>query len=119
MSSTNKRIAEVRKRLHLTQAEFAEKIFITKGFLSSIEIESRRVTGRVSKLVSTVFGVNEDWLKTGEGAMFVTDNPDYEIEEIVNLYKQLNPSFRKIFRGLLHDLLQYERDEAAGKAAGA
>jgi transcriptional regulator with XRE-family HTH domain len=100
----------------MSQAEFAEKIFITKGFLSSIEIEDRRVTGRISKLVAIVFGVREEWLNTGEGEMFSPGGKDLEIEEIVSLYKRLNPFFKKYFRRQLIDLVRYE--EEARKSNG-
>jgi hypothetical protein len=38
-------------------------------------------------------GISSKWLETGEEEMFIQDT-DRKIEEIVSLYRQLNPSLR-------------------------
>jgi transcriptional regulator with XRE-family HTH domain len=92
----------------MSQAEFAAKIYIHKGFLSAIETGIKRVTGRVSKLICVTFGINEEWLQAGTGDMIADENPDYEIQEIVELYKQLSPYFKTYFRRQLKDIMEYE-----------
>jgi len=44
------------------------------------------------------------WLETGEGEMFFA-NTEKDIEEIVNLYKQLNPFFKKFIIRQIKDLI--------------
>ncbi|GHV86819.1 hypothetical protein AGMMS50255_1150 [Spirochaetia bacterium] len=109
MSTINERIRLVRKHFKMTQAEFAAKIYIHKGFLSAIEHDNKRVTERVRKLVAVTFGINEEWLQNGTGEMIADENPDYEIQEIVELYKQLSPYFKNYFRRQLKDIMEYER----------
>jgi transcriptional regulator with XRE-family HTH domain len=109
MSTINERIRVVRKHFKLSQAEFAAKIYIHKGFLSALELGDKRVTERVCKLVAVTFGVNEEWLHNGTGEMIAEENPDYEIQEIVDLYKQLSPYFKAFFRRQLRDIMEYER----------
>ena len=103
----NQRLALVRKSLKLTQREFAEKISVATGFVASMEIGDRKVNPRIMKLVSAVFNVNLHWLETGEGEMFYSDT-EKEIEEIISLYKRLNPFFKKFIIRQLYDLIEYK-----------
>jgi len=104
--TVNERLAQVRKTLKLTQREFAGKISVATGFIASMEIGDRKVNPRIMKLVSSIFNINLQWLETGEGEMFCTDT-EREIDEIVNLYKQLNPFFRKFIIRQVKELIEY------------
>jgi len=103
----NQRLAMVRKTQKLTQREFAKKISVATGFIASMEIGARKVNPRIMKLVSSLFNINLQWLETGEGEMFYTDT-EKEVEEIISLYKQLNPFFKKFILRQLHDLIEYK-----------
>ena len=103
----HERLAYARKKLHMTQAQFAEKICITSGFLSSMEIGDRKVNPRIIKIINLTTGINPRWLETGEGEMFANE-ADREIEEIVNLYRQLNPFFKGFFKRQLLEIINYE-----------
>ena len=105
--TVNQRFAQARKALKLTQREFAEKISVTTGFIASMEIGDRKVNPRIMKLVSSGFSINLQWLETGEGEMFYADT-EKEIEEIVSLYKRLNPFFKKFIIRQLQDLAEYK-----------
>jgi transcriptional regulator with XRE-family HTH domain len=105
--TANERLALARKTLKLTQREFAEKISVATGFIALMEIGERKVNPRIMKLVSSIFNVNLQWLETGEGEMFYTDT-EQEIEEIISLYKRLNPFFKKFIIRQLHDLIEYK-----------
>jgi len=105
--TVNERLALARKTLKLTQRELAEKISVTTGFIASMEIGDRKVNPRIMKLVSSIYNVNLQWLETGEGEMFYS-NTEQEIEEIISLYKRLNPFFRKFIMRQLHDLIEFK-----------
>jgi len=105
--TVNERLALVRKTLDLTQREFAQKISVTTGFVGSMEIGDRKVNPRIMKLISSIFNVNLQWLETGEGEMFYADM-EKEIEEIISLYKRLNPFFRKFIIRQLRELIEYK-----------
>jgi transcriptional regulator with XRE-family HTH domain len=109
MSTINERIKLVRQHYKMSQAEFAAKIYVHNGFLSALETGNKRATERVCKLICVTFGINEEWLQTGTGDMVADENPDYEIQEIVELYKQLSPYFKAYFRRQLKDIMEYER----------
>jgi transcriptional regulator with XRE-family HTH domain len=105
--TVNERLALARKTLKLTQRELADKISVAPGFIASMEIGDRKVNPRIMKLVSSFFNVSLQWLETGEGEMFYS-NTEKEIEEIISLYKRLNPFFRKFIIRQLYDLIEFK-----------
>jgi transcriptional regulator with XRE-family HTH domain len=105
--TVNERLALVRKTLKLTQREVAEKISVATGFVASMETGDRRVNPRIMKLISSTYNVSLQWLETGEGEMFYTDTEN-EIEEIISLYKRLNPFFKKFIMRQLRDLIEFK-----------
>jgi transcriptional regulator with XRE-family HTH domain len=109
-SNINQRIKILRKSLNLTQKEFAKKICVSTSFQTLTELGQKKVLDRHIKLIVSAFGVNEAWLRTGEGEMFEKDiTPDYKITETVEIFKQLNPFFQDFILEQLHKLLEYEK----------
>ena len=110
--SINQRIRILRKHLNLTQKEFAQKICVSTSFQTLTELDQKKVLDRHVKLIVNAFGVNEEWLRTGEGEMFEKDvTPDYKISETVEIFKQLNPFFQDFILDQLHKLLKYEKSK--------
>ena len=105
--TVNERLALVRKTLKMTQREFAEKISVAAGYIASMEIGDRKVNPRIMKLISAIFNVNINWLETGEGEIFSVD-AEIEIDEIISLYKKLNPFFKRFIIRQLRDLIEYK-----------
>jgi len=89
------RLIELRTALGLTQEEFAHKIRVSKGYITSLERSHRELNSRLIKLISDTFGANEDWIKTGKGKMFTEPNV-VNIDEVIALYKQLHPKLQKL-----------------------
>jgi transcriptional regulator with XRE-family HTH domain len=89
----NQRIAASRHALGLSQVKFAEKIKISSGYIASIEMGIRRVNDRIIKIISMTFGVNEAWLKSGQGAMF-DDIEDFKLNQVMSIFRKLDPSFQ-------------------------
>lgn len=67
----NERVRQVRKKLNMTQTEFGTRLSITQNHLSGVEIGRRDVSDRIIKIMCHEFNINEHWLRTGEGEMFV------------------------------------------------
>ena len=103
----NERLAYARKKLCMSQGQFAEKICVKAGFLSSMEIGARKINPRMIKIINLTTGISAKWLETGEGEMFDSEI-EHEIEEIVNLYRQLNPFFKGFFKRQLLEIINYE-----------
>lgn len=76
----NKRIKELRKALGLTQREFADRIGIKRGAISNYEIGRNAPVDSVVSLICREFNVSEDWLRNGNGDMFLPeDNSNSDI----------------------------------------
>jgi len=56
---------------------------------------------------TSAFNINLQWLETGDGEMFYNDT-EQEIEEIISLYKRLNPFFKKFIIRQLRDLIEFK-----------
>jgi len=65
------RIKELRKTLNITQVEFAERMRISKGFVSNLEKGRVQPSDQLRHLMSYEFSVSEYWLVTGKGEMFL------------------------------------------------
>ena len=75
----NERIQKIRKQLGLSQREFAKKIDIGASTLAMFETGDRKPKDIHINRICTEFGVNEVWLRTGEGGdenMFAKVNED-------------------------------------------
>ena len=105
----NERIMALRKALKLSQTEFGKHIGLTASGVSNIEVGIREVQERHIKLILSEFpSVNEKWLRSGEGEMFISDT-DKPVSEIVKKF-----SFPEICAKLLYtyDSLDLERQKA-------
>ena len=79
------RIKAIRKELNLTQTIFAEKIGSSQNVVANYEIGRRNPSASVINNICKTFGVNEEWLRTGEGEMFLK-TPDTLIEQLKEKY---------------------------------
>ena len=73
------RIKELRKTLGLTQQEMADKVGVKRNTIAQYEIGRNPPTDTVVTLICREFDVNEEWLRTGEGDMFVMRSRDEEL----------------------------------------
>ena len=101
------RIKAIRKHFKLTMEKFGNKLGVTKVAISNIEKGNRNLTEQMSKAICREFNVNENWLKNGEGEMFVqTDEFDLneymksrgatDLEmELMRAYFDLDENIRK------------------------
>lgn len=61
------RIKKIRKKLNLTQEEFSKRMGTSRNNIAGYEIGRREPSNAVISLICKEFGVNEAWLRTGEG----------------------------------------------------
>lgn len=67
----NERIKTLRLDLSLTQSEFGEKLGISQNYVWMIEKGDRVPSDRTVADICRVFGVNEDWLRSGHGEKYL------------------------------------------------
>lgn len=92
----NNRLKLLRKKLDLTQTEFAKTLGISQNFLSAIEHGESKISTELCLSLSKI-NVNLNWLIAGEGQMFRTASQnDTLINEIISILKTL-PQDRQEF----------------------
>ena len=107
--SVSARIKAVRKALGLSQRAFCKGIFLSHSFYAQIESGTRSANERVYELISTKYNVNKDWLLTGKGEMFSGPTPDVELEQLIEIYRELDPLFREYIMLQIKQLLNVQK----------
>lgn len=91
----NKRIALVRKQSNLNQQDFAEKIGLTKNYVSLMETGARSPSDRTISDICRIFGIQEEWLRYGVEPMRAEKTREEEIAELVGSALAGSNEFKK------------------------
>lgn len=99
------RIKELRNTLHLSQTDFGAKVGVKGNTIGNYEIGLRNPSDAVIFSICREFDVNEQWLRTGEGEMFVVKTRDEEIASFIgSLLKKNDDTFQKRLISVLSKL---------------
>lgn len=105
MNAVNERLKKLRKTLDLTQQEFAAKIGSKRNTIAKYETNTNVPSAAVISLICREFNVNEEWLRTGEGDMFLPTNRRDEISKFMSqLMQEEKESFKNRLISILADL---------------
>lgn len=101
-----KRLKKLRNELEMTQQEFADVLGTARGNISAYEVGKNAPSDAVISLIcKTDFPkgrVNETWLRTGEGEMFIEAPRDEQIAAFVGgILKDEEDTFQKKFISML------------------
>lgn len=101
-----KRLKKLRNELEMTQQEFADVLGTARGNISAYEVGKNAPSDAVISLIcKTDFPkgrVNETWLRTGEGEMFIEASRDEQIAAFVGgILKDEEDTFQKKFISML------------------
>lgn len=98
----NERLKKLRKTLDLTQQEFADRIGSKRNTIAKYETDTNVPSAAVISLICREFNVNENWLRTGEGDMFMEMSRDEQIEKFVGdlLHGEEDSFKRRLISGL-------------------
>lgn len=92
------RLKELRKKLGLTQEEFAKRLGIKRNAVTNYEVGRNDPADLIVSLICREFSVNESWLRFGEGEIFIEKTKDEQIEDMVNEIMVEKPEdFRRRF----------------------
>lgn len=91
----NTRIARIRKEANLTQQEFADRLSLTKNFVSLIETGGRNPSDRTISDICRIFDVQEDWLRYGLEPMRAAKSREEEIADLVGSALTGSSEFKK------------------------
>ncbi len=90
------RIKKARKILELTQQKFASQIGSTQNNIASYEIGRREPSAAALDNICKTFKINEEWLRNGDGEMFVQCTRDEELKRSVdNLLRGNHAKFKQ------------------------
>ena len=84
----NERLKKLRKSLDLTQKTFAERIGTKQNTVATYEMGRNIPSDPVIFSICREFNVNEEWLRTGSGTMFIEN----EVFSLDKYAKQMNLS---------------------------
>lgn len=104
------RLKEIRKSNPngKTQETFANYLEISKENISSYESGRRNPSDAFIKLVCEKCNVNEDWLRTGNGEMFMPETKDEQISKMLaDVMKSEEGNFKN---KLISALAQLDKD---------
>lgn len=93
----NERLKELRKALGFkNQQDFADALNIKRGTIANYEIGRNEPIDAVVTLICSKFNVNEQWLRYGEGEMFLNKTLEQElIDFTANMLIGENAEFKK------------------------
>ncbi|MBO9424659.1 helix-turn-helix transcriptional regulator [Labrenzia sp. R4_1] len=112
MDTTGDRIIHIRKRLGLSQAEFADRISITRGAVGNWE-RNKGISKKNLERIASTFGCSLDWLLSGKGQPF-PEGSQYDAEEELILGQKLD---RTLFQ-VAHDMARrFEQTQLKGLAS--
>lgn len=107
------RLKALRKELRLTQQEFADRVGISRGNIGAYEVGKNAPSDAVISLICREFHVNEEWLRAGNGEMFVEETPD---EEFMRMAKAVASGDTETDRMIRRTLMYfYEMDDLGRK----
>lgn len=99
------RIKILRKTLKLTQQAFAESLGVSRDTIANVEGGRIEIKDIFILSICREFNVNENWLRTGEGEMFIELSRDEQIAEFVGrTLSTESESFKKRFIAMLAKL---------------
>lgn len=105
--------------MDLTQQEFADRIKVKRNTVATYELGRSEPSDAAISLICKEFNVNERWLRTGEGEMFLQMTRDEEIAAFIGgaLAKETD-SFKKRFISMLARLNESDWEVLERMVAG-
>lgn len=123
------RIREVREHFGLSMEKFGSRIGIGKASISLLESGKNNPSVQTITLICREFGVNEQWLRTGEGEMFeqtretVLDRLSMEYDlsreqrSVIEAFLDLDPQERDVILKYVHNVFDRSAESAAQSTA--
>lgn len=102
------RLKTVRKALHLTQQDMADRLGLKRNTIATYEIGKAQPSDRTIADICREFNINEAWLRTGEGAMCQPVTRDQAITDFMAGILKGEPDFHTKLIGVLARLSEEE-----------
>lgn len=114
----NERIRLVRKYYNLSQTAFGAQIGVTLGVIKNLEQGKTMLSSPLFELLCSIYKVNDEWLRTGEGEMLqrqgnsIVDaiSQEYNLSQaaidIINNFLSLSQDEQNEFVKLAHKIFE-------------
>lgn len=112
MFGINTRLREVRRTLNMTQQAFADKLGVKRNTVGQWECGINAPTDQTIFSICREFNVNEEWLRTGTGEMFIEETPD---EEFMRMAKAVAAGDTRADRMIRKTLMCFYEMDDLGK----
>jgi transcriptional regulator with XRE-family HTH domain len=100
----NTRISFIIKEKKMTKTEFAKRLGVSVPFISQVCSGTSGISDRTISDICREFGVDEIWLRTGEGEPFRQESRDEEIMRFAAQTIQGSDEFKKALVSMLAKL---------------
>lgn len=118
MNGINERIARCIDESHITKTAFAKRINVSQSHISRLAAGETQPSDRTIADICREFNVNEEWLRTGNGEMYIKKLPTDEVAEYVEtLLDNPDDPFADLIVGMMKTY--YELDEKSKAVARA
>ena len=112
MERSNKNVGQrlklLRETLNLSQAKLAKKLKVSQSAISKWESGERDIPTAILVRLKKEFGVNLNWLLSGEGKMFSANSePTNLTPELVDFFKHIPPETQRKFVEFFKDTLEF------------
>ena len=95
MDRLNERIRSLIDTLGIKKTAFAERLNVSQAFVSQMCSGASNPSDRTISDICREFNVNEVWLRTGEGAMFLERSRDEELSAFFGDLLAGQPDFKR------------------------
>jgi transcriptional regulator with XRE-family HTH domain len=109
MDNLHERLRELRKKLYLSQGNFAERMGVKQSTWSNIEAGNNPCSDRYIRLVCLTFNVREEWLRTGQGEVLESTLKPPPQPVLGNDGKPLHPETVELIT-ICQELIQLNRE---------
>ena len=112
----NERIKLLRKTLKLSGEKFGEKLGVKRSAISDLETGRNNLSEQMLLAICREYNVNEEWLRTGEGEMFIETkesfleniSKQYSLDDldikIIESYLSLSPDGREFIKNYIKSI---------------
>lgn len=100
-SSFGERLSMLIEELELKKVVFAERIKVDQSYVTQLTNGRRNPSDRLIDAICREFSVNETWLRTGQGEMFVETAQEDKIRSFMGDVMHGSPDFRRHLMSVL------------------
>jgi transcriptional regulator with XRE-family HTH domain len=94
IANVRERLIAIRNALGLSQRDFCKGIFLSQSYYAQLENESKPINDRICTLICSVYGISKDYMLTGEGEIFSDNMADIQLNQLLEVFNELDPPFR-------------------------